>query len=852
MPHCEKQYSNPVRKGKVAAGPSWAAERNGGAVSFLAMSKVQRAVLRSFLMVVLGCVLLAPAKAQFAQQGLRLIGSGATVPSEQGRAVSVSLDGNTMIVGGPFDTVNTVPNAGAAWIFTRSGGSWSQVGSKLTPAFVVVPPSSEETGDGHFGYSVAISADGKTAIVGAPDDNGGIGAAWIFVKSGGGWSEQQGPLIGSHAANLAGRGASVAISADGNTALVGGPSESANTGAVWVWRRSGSSWAQQGANALVGTPAVGSSMQGISVGLSSDGNTAIVGGPGYSTNTGAAWIFTFDGTAWTQAAGPLAGTGVTGSAAAQQGSSVALSLDGNTAIVGGRFDANNLGAAWIFTLIDSVWTQQGAKLADTGYVSSNQGTAVSLSADGNMALIGGLADSGNAVGAAWIYLRTWVQPVITPTSTTPGFWQWRLSNKLVASDSTGAPRQGVAVSLSGDGTTAAVGGFTNRETGDNTGATWVYAVPDLTIEISHGGTFARGGSGGHFTIAVKNSAGGPTSGAVTVTVTIPTGLSTPSMSGTGWGSCSATATTATCSRSDALAQGASYDDLTLNVTVTAGAPTPLIVSGVVSGGSELNLLNDSASDVVKLPVVPDLVLSVSHGGSLYRGRTGVPYTILVSNISAGTTSGTVSVSDSLPSGLINLGNLTGMGWSCASGGTAFPCTRSNALQGSSAYQAITFTADVDSGFSGSTLTVSASVSGGGEVNTSTDSASAAANVSVSGPGLNISMSHIGTFKHGSTGAYAIIVSNTSSSPTSGTVTVTVSLPGSLTAAAIDGGRGWTCKLSPLKCTRIDPLLPGLSYHLIALTVNVVGGSGTVSPAPSASVSGGSATGSTATDPTVIQ
>jgi hypothetical protein len=68
-----------------------------------------------------------PALADFAQQGAKLVGAGAVGSANQGQSVTLSADGNTAIVGGPID--NSL--AGAAWVYTRSGGVWSQQGGKL-------------------------------------------------------------------------------------------------------------------------------------------------------------------------------------------------------------------------------------------------------------------------------------------------------------------------------------------------------------------------------------------------------------------------------------------------------------------------------------------------------------------------------------------------------------------------------------------------------------------------------------------------------------------------------------------------------------------------------------------------
>jgi len=155
----------------------------------------------------------------------------------------------------------------------------------------------------------------------------------------------------------------VAISADGNTAIAGGPTDNASVGAVWVWTRSGSSWTQQG-NKLVGSSGtVNGGNQGFSVALSADGNTAIEGGPGENPS-GAAWVWTRSGGVWSQQGNSLIGTGVV--FIADQGSSVSLSADGNTALIGAQLDNQNTGAFWVWTRSGSTWTQQGNKLVGSG------------------------------------------------------------------------------------------------------------------------------------------------------------------------------------------------------------------------------------------------------------------------------------------------------------------------------------------------------------------------------------------------------------------------------------------------------------------------------------------------------
>jgi hypothetical protein len=325
------------------------------------------------------------------QQGNKLVGTAAVGQGGQGISVALSADGSTAIVGGPYDNKNT----GAVWVYTRSGTVWTQQGSKLVGTGAV--------GRGGQGVSVALSADGNTAIVGGPHDSSTTGAAWVYTYSGGIWTQQGGKLVGTGAAGSAGQGVSVALSADGNTAIVGGPHDNSFTGAAWVYTRSGGIWTQQGGK-LVGTGAIGIADQGWSVALSADGNTAIVGGFADNSYTGAVWVYARSGSVWTQQGSKLVGIGAVGNA--DQGHSVALSADGNTAVVGGPHDNAYTGAAWVYSRGGTVWTQEGNKLVGAGAVgSAMQGSSVALSADGNTAIAGALADN-RVTGAAWVHTRS--------------------------------------------------------------------------------------------------------------------------------------------------------------------------------------------------------------------------------------------------------------------------------------------------------------------------------------------------------------------------------------------------------------------------------------------------------------
>ena len=290
--------------------------------------------------------------------------------------------------GGPGDNLNK----GAVWVFTRDGSSWTQQGDKLTGTGAV--------GSAQQGTSVAISGDGNTLVSGGVADNNYKGAVWAFVRTENAWTQQGAKLSSQNAIGSARQGGALAISADGSTMIVGGYQDDNRKGAVWIFTRTDCEWMQSGTK-LVGTGGTGPGWQGCSVALSANGNTALVGASVDNALAGATWVFTRSGGNWVQQGGRLVGSSASGTA--RQGSSVALSADGNTAAIGGLNDDSGKGAMWMFTRSGTTWTQQGSKLKGTGATgAARQGTAVAVNAIGTTALIGGPADSGNK-GAFWIF-----------------------------------------------------------------------------------------------------------------------------------------------------------------------------------------------------------------------------------------------------------------------------------------------------------------------------------------------------------------------------------------------------------------------------------------------------------------
>ena len=95
--------------------------------------------------------------------------------SDDVEAVALSADGNTVIVGGPYDQDNAGNESRTAWVFTRSAGVWTQQGAKIVGTGYVGYPLQ--------GFGVSLSADGNTALVGGYNDNSSLGAAWVFTRS---------------------------------------------------------------------------------------------------------------------------------------------------------------------------------------------------------------------------------------------------------------------------------------------------------------------------------------------------------------------------------------------------------------------------------------------------------------------------------------------------------------------------------------------------------------------------------------------------------------------------------------------------------------------------------------------
>ncbi len=266
--------------------------------------------------------------------------------------------------------------------------------------------------------------------------------------------------------------------------------------------------------------------------------------------------------------------------------------------------------------------------------------------------------------------------------------------------------------------------------------TTISGAPDLTIVKTHSGSVGQGQTGVVYNIAVSNIGGGATSGTVTVTDTLPAGLTGTAVSGTGW---TCTLVTATCFRNDALAPKAAYPPIVVTVNVAANAPPLVTNQATVAGGGDLNLANNTAYDATVIGGPSDLTIAKTHSGNFTQGQTGAVYSITVGNIGAIPTSGTVTVTDTLPSGLTATA-ISGTGWACTL--ATATCFRSDAPATGTAYAPIVVTVNVAAN-APPLLTNQATVAGGGDGNPNNNIAFDATAIMPSGVAFTVATSPAG-------------------------------------------------------------------------------------------------------------
>jgi len=406
----------------------------------LLVSTAARKLVRAFALLFPLAAMAAAGNPSWTQQQ-ELTASGGTFNDQFGFSVSVS--GNTAVIGA--DGRNS--GQGAAYVFVQSGGVWSQQ-AELT--------ASDGAAKDGFGGSVSVSGD--TVVVGAGGKNSGQGAAYVFVRSGTTWSQQQ-ELTASDGVANDHFGFSVSVS--GNTMVIGAYEKNGYQGAAYVFVQSGSVWSQQ--QKLTASDGAANDNFGESVSVS--GDTAVVGAGSKNDLQGAVYVFVQTGSVWSQQQKLAAADG-----AASDHFGFSVSVSGNTAVVGAVGKNDVQGAAYVFAQNGGVWSQQQELTASDGVANDAFGSSVSVT--GDTALIGAWAKTVNSLtyqGAAYLFALSG--------------GTWSQQQELTASNGAGESYFGYSVSVSG--ATALIGADL---TSGQMGAAYVFAQPSITgVSVSGGG-----------------------------------------------------------------------------------------------------------------------------------------------------------------------------------------------------------------------------------------------------------------------------------------------------------------------------------------------------------------------------
>lgn len=401
-------------------------------------------------------------------------------------------------------------------------------------------PSQTRAGMG-FGRSLAVSGDGQTIAVGAPFDEGAglrSGRVFVFKKGATAWA-QEAVLTASNEAAYDTFGYAVALSTDGDTLLVGAPGVDASanahdTGAAWVFRRTGTTWAEE---AILSTTSAPGDGLGWSVALSGDGQLAALGAPfedsdasgvngsvsnaGGQPSSGAVFLFAAAGTSWSRTAfvkAPNRGTND------NFGRAVALSRDGKTLVVGAEGedgaartingadndDGFNRGAAYVYSAATGSWRFDATLKAPNADDLDRFGAALAVSDDGSTVAVGAPAEGGEGVGVASL-------PDMNGAETSGAVYvfrhaaAWTFDAYVKTTNSGPGDAAGTSVALSGDGATLVVGA--PGEDSDSTGVESRLTNEDAT-DSGAAFSFVRGASGWARGVTIKaaNTGAGDTFG----------------------------------------------------------------------------------------------------------------------------------------------------------------------------------------------------------------------------------------------------------------------------------------------------------------------------------------------------
>jgi hypothetical protein len=367
--------------------------------------------------------------------------------------ISVSLSGNTAIVGAQDATIGSNSQQGAAYIFIEPAGGWT-----TTANFTAKLTASGGLAGDNFGSATAIS--GNTVVIGACSQSGvcnnGPGKVYIFVKPSSGWvttSRFKAELTASDGVATDGFGGTVGIS--GNTVVVGSPQSNGTTatgpGKAYVFVKPTSGWANMSETAELNASGAQIGDGAAEVSVANNGAIAFVGAPGTTVGSkagqGAAYIFLRPASGWKTTskfkARLIASNGAAGDAFGFcQAGSVCISSDGKTVVAGAPQISGGPGKAYVFVEPATGWASTSAYTAQltasNGVTGDLFGWSVSVSSNGGTAAIGALGVN-SATGAVYVFAK--------PSS------GWRttshFNSELIPSDGVSGDVFGFSSSLSG-------------------------------------------------------------------------------------------------------------------------------------------------------------------------------------------------------------------------------------------------------------------------------------------------------------------------------------------------------------------------------------------------------------------
>ena len=420
-------------------------------------------------------------------------------------------------------------------------------------------------------------------------------------------------------------------------------------------------------------------------------------------------------------------------------------------------------------------------------------------------------DYVSASGSGWTI--TAVPPIVTATYAaaldTPDSAAFAIT---VRANATGVPSvlNGAVATTAGEMNPA-----------DNTASrtTAVSGAPDLALAKRHAGTFTVGVPA-QYAIVATNVGNLPTAGTITVTDTLPAGLAFTGGTGAGW-SVSAASGIVTATNPGPIAAGDSAQ-FTVDVSVAGGAVPGVTNTAVAQVAGDLDAANDRAVDptsVQNLPPVPDVQLVKRTPGAPFTvGGTGT-YTLTVTNVGTGPTTGPVTVSDALFAGL-QFTSGTGAGWAVGAAGSFVTATYAAAIApGDSATATLLVHVDAAAAPSIGNLAIAATA---GDVDAANDSSRATTAVN-SAPDVALAKRHAGVFTVGQPGAYTLAAVNLGNVATTGTVTVLDTLPAGL-AFASGAGTGWTVNAAAGIVTATFPAaIAPTDSAVFTVNVSVAGG-----------------------------